>query len=96
MRLPLLPLTSEGGELSLQRLLLSVRERRFRFVVVFSVLLHLVLHDMLVAGSAPITKGGRQNRPLPCRAFRAEQNSATLPFSALLRLRCVQVVAPAF
>ncbi len=51
----------------------------------------LALHDMLVAGPALPTKGGCQIFPCPFGSFRAEQNSSLLPFSAALRLRCVQV-----
>ena len=61
---------------------------------VVNVPLHAVLHNILVAGSAPNTKGGCQNCPLPCRAFLARQNSVPLPFFVPLRLRCVRVMSP--
>lgn len=66
----------------------------FSSCCVVKVPLRFALHDMLVAGPAPTTKGGRQNCPLPCRAFLARQNSGPLPFFASLRLRCVRVINP--
>jgi len=56
--------------------------------------LQMKLHDMLVAGAAPNTKGVRQNCPLTSGSFLADQNSGPLPFFASLRLRCVQVLGP--